>query len=539
MRTTGVGLSIAVFVAAASLSVAAESPSSSLLDAVKSGDRPAVRALIGKGADVNQAASDGTTALHWAVEQNDLEAAQLLIGSGARVQLTNRYGASPMYAACLNGNASMIALLLKAGADANSSLPGGETALMTIARSGNVEALKLLLAHGAKVNAIEARGSQTALMWAAAEGHVGALRTLVEAGGDLALRSRSGLSAFLFAVRSGRTDAVRELLAIGADVEDAIKPPPAAIAAANARAGGFRSSASLEGLSALSLAIANAHYDLAGTLLEAGANPNHDVVGWTPLHQLMMTRRPNPEAVVYAVPLTARLDSLALAKELLARGANVNAAMKREPCKSGGITDAGDSRRVETPTQTFALPCFDPFGNRNNMNRIGATPFLLAAKAADAEMMRFLAAQGADSLLPNTEGVTPLMAAAGVNIYKVGLSPGTNEEALEAVKVALALGGDVNTIDRNGDTALHGAAVRGSNELIQLLAERGAKLDVVDSTGWTPLTIADGVRYTQTLVVAPEAASLLRRLMAEKGLAVPPQPTVTTTGITSVGTTAK
>ena len=165
------------------------------------------------------------------------------------------------------------------------------------------------------------------------------------------------------------------------------------------------------------------------------------------------------------------------------------------------------------------------------MNRIDATPFLLAAKAADAEMMQFLAANGADPLLPNVEGVTALMAAAGVGIYKVGLSPGTNEEALEALKVALALGGDVNTIDANGDTALHGAAVRGSNELIQLLAERGAKLDVVDSMGWTPLTIADGVRFTQTLVVAPEAARLLRRLMAEKGLAVPPPPTTTTTGI--------
>ena len=168
------------------------------------------------------------------------------------------------------------------------------------------------------------------------------------------------------------------------------------------------------------------------------------------------------------------------------------------------------------------------------MNRIGATPFLLAAKAADAELMQFLASKGADPLLSNTEGVTPLMAAAGVNIYKVGLSPGTNEEALEAVKVALALGGDVNTVDANGDTALHGATIRGSSEMIQLLADRGAKLDVADSMGWTPLTIADGVRYTQTLVVAPEAADLLRRLMAEKGLVVPPPPTQTTTGVNSL-----
>jgi hypothetical protein len=283
-------------------------------------------------------------------------------------------------------------------------------------------------------------------------------------------------------------------------------------------------------MSALTLAIANAHYDLAAALLDAGANPNDDRIGWTPLHQLMFTRRPNPEAVVYAVPLTARVDSIGLAKALLDHGAHVNARMKKEPCGTGGITDAGDSRQVETPFQTFYLPCFDIFGNRNNMNRIDATALLLAAKAADAEMMQFLAANGADPRLPAVEGVTPLMAAAGVGIYKVGLSPGTNEEALAALKVALELDGDVNMVDKNGDTALHGAAIRGSNELIQLLVDHGANLDVVNSSGWTPLTIADGVRYTQTLVVAPESATLLRRLMAERGLAVPPPPTTSTTG---------
>jgi ankyrin repeat protein len=531
MRTAGAALLIAVLVAVAH--PYAEGPQLPLLDAVQRGDRVAVQAILKQHADVNQAAKDGTTALHWAVERNDVETAQLLLRAGAQVQAANRYGATPLYAACLNANPTMIELLLRAGAKANSSLPGGETALMTAARVGNVEVLKSLLARGADVNAVEGRGGQTALMWAAAEGHAEAIRTLLESGAKVDTRSKSGLSAFLFAVREGRFEAVRALLASGIDVNDSIKADgDKAAAAENGGVAGQRRmgpSSAFRGMSALGVAIANAHFDLAVALLDAGANTNDDVIGWTPLHQLMFTRRPNPEAVVYAVPLTARVDSLALAKALLDHGADVNARMRREPCNTGGITDAGDARRVETPLQTFYLPCFDQFGNRNNMNRIGATALLLAAKGADADMMEFLASHGADPLLPNVEGVTPLMAASGVGIYKVGLSPGTNEEALAALKMALKLGGDVNTVDKNGDTALHGAAVRGSNELIQLLVERGAKLDVVNALGWTPLTIADGVRYTQTLVVAPESASLLRRLMAEKGLAVPPPPTASTT----------
>lgn len=533
MRTIGALLSTGVLLAVTGLG--AQTHESPLLDAVKKGDRAAIRLLLQKRVDVNLPSTDGTTALHWAVEQNDLETAHLLVGSGARVQVTNRHGVSPLYAACLNGNAAMIEFLLKAGADPNSSLPRGETALMTAARSGNVQSLKLLMAHGADVNAKETIGSQTALMWAAAEGHAGAVRALAEGGANLAVRSRSGLSAFLFGVREGRLEAVRALLAAGADVNEVLRSEPAGGVPPAPGLPPRRGDMSLTGMSALGLAIANAHYDLAAALLEAGANPNDETIGWTPLHQLMFTRRPNPEAVVYDVPRTARVDSIGLAKALLAHGADVNAQMKKEPClNSTSFGEAGYTRPIKTPTQIFLLPCIDAFGNRNNMNRMGATPFLLAAKAADAEMMQFLASNGANPLLPAVEGVTPLMAAAGVGIYKLGLNPGTNEEALAAFKVALALGGDINTIDANGDTALHGAALRDAKEIVQLLLERGAKHDVVNSMGWTPLTIADGVPYTQTLQISPETAGLLRKFLAQKGLPVPPPPTETTTGIKSV-----
>ena len=525
MRTTGALLPLTVWIAVASLG--AQTNSSSLLSAVRGGDHAAVRTLLGQDIDVNLPSRDGTTALHWAAEQDNLEMAQLLIRAGATAQVTNRFGVSPLHAACLNGNASMIELMLEAGADPNTSLPGGETVLMTAARSGSTEALEVLMVHGASVNRTEDAAGQTALMWAAAEGHASAIRALLEGGARVQARSTSGLSAFLFAVREGQLDAVRELIAAGVDVDEVIQAEETEGSGSPARQGAVRH----EGLSALGLAIANAHYDLAVMLVDAGADPNHDIIGWTPLHQLVFTRRPNPEAVVYAPSLTGRVDSIQLAEVLLAHGANVNAQMTDEACGAGGITQAGFSRPVQTDTRTFYLPCFDVFGNRNNMNRIGATPFLLAAKAADEEMMRFLASQGADPFLATVEGVTPLMAAAGVAIYKVGLSPGTNEEALEAVKVALELGGDVNTIDANRDTALHGAAIRGAPEIVQLLAEHGAKLDIVNKTGWSPLTIADGVPYTQTLVVSDETAVLLRQLFAQQGLAVPPKPTETTTGV--------
>jgi ankyrin repeat protein len=312
-------------------------------------------------------------------------------------------------------------------------------------------------------------------MWAAAENNAAAVTALVAGGADLGARSKGGeFTALLFGVRGGAIDATRALLDAGADVNGALA----------------------DGTSALVLAVTNAHYELAALLLDRGADPNAAAQGWTALHQIAWSRRWNMGFNLPGPAQTGNLDSLELARRLVTRGADVNARQTKEP------TD----------------------GNRNKLNRIGATPFLLAAKAADVPYMQTLLELGADAAITTEQGTTALMAAAGVGIWAPGENPGTHEEALAAVKLAFEVGGgDVNDVDANGETALHGAVYRGGAiPIIEFLAAQGAKLDVVNSHGWTPLTVADGVEYTPAVLKRyPEAAALLRRLLAEQGLPVP------------------
>jgi ankyrin repeat protein len=263
----------------------------------------------------------------------------------------------------------------------------------------------------------------------------------------------------------------------------------------NAVSGLPMKSAGPEGTSALVIAITNAHFELAKYLLDQGADPNAAAQGWTPLHQLEYTRRPDHGKGLPPPEATDAYDSLELAKALLARGANPNARQTAE------IND----------------------GQRNYQNRIGATPFFLAAKHADIPMMRLLAEHGADPHITTEDGATPLAAAAGVGIWNVGESAGTNEEAFEAVKLAYELGSrDVNAADDWGYTPLHGAALRAADDIVQFLADKGAKLDVkTKEEGWTPLRIATGVYYTGTVKLGDSTAALLRRLMQAQGLPIP------------------
>jgi ankyrin repeat protein len=317
-------------------------------------------------------------------------------------------------------------------------------------------------------------------MWAASEDNAEAARLLVQAGADVHARSAGGFSALLFAVRGGHLAATGALVDAGARIDETLP----------------------DGTSALALAITNAHFELAAALLDRGADPNAAAQGWTPLHQLVWTRRPNATlADPPAVP-TGAMSSLELAQRLLARGADPNARMKKE--RNLGLED------------------------RTLLNRIGATPFLLAAQTADVPLMRLLAAGGANPALTNVDGTDALMAAAGVGIWVVGENPGTNEEALEAVDLALELGGQVTAVNDFGYTALHGAAHRGAPAIVQRLVERGGPLDArLTKTGggplgwkegWTPLTIATGVFYANTFKRSPETAELLRRLMRERNL---------------------
>jgi ankyrin repeat protein len=442
-----------------------------LVDAVKNGNATVARALIARKVDVNAAEADGTTALHWAAELDDLAMAQALLKAGAKAQVANRNGVTPLHLAATNGNAAMIQQLLSEGADPNSALPEGETVLMTASRSGNADAVKALVAAGANVNAKEARKGQTPLMWAAAENRAAAIRVLGAAGADIHAMSTGKFTPLLFAVRGGHIDATRALLEAGADVNERMP----------------------DGMSTLVLALYNAHYELADFLLDHGADPNAAAQGWTALHQLAWSRRPNRGFNLPGAVPTGNLDSLELVKKLVARGANVNARMTKEPRD----------------------------GNRNMMNRIGSTPFIMAAKTADVPLMRALLESGADPKLKATDGTSAIMVAAGVGVYGPGESPGTHEEALAAVQLAYEVGGgDVNDANKDGETALHGAVYRGGAvPVIQFLVDKGAKLDVYNKKRWTPLFAAEGVVYASSGIRRyPEAAALLRKLMLDRGI---------------------
>jgi len=460
-------------VAAALLGSAVGAAAGPVVDAVKSGNDSALRALLAERADANDADADGTTALHWAVHGGYAPLATALLDAGADVAATNRYGVPALYLAAENGDAPMTKLLLERGADPNTALPDGETALLTAARTGEVATIETLLAHGANPNHQEGWKGQTALMWAAHEDNAPAIRALIAAGADRDARSAGGeFTALLFAVRAGSLDATRALLDAGADVNQQLA----------------------DGTSALVLAATNAHYEVAAALLERGADPNAAAQGWTALHQVTWSRRWNAGFNLPGPAQTGGLDSLEFVRKLVAGGADVNARQTKEPAD----------------------------GNRNQLDRLGATPFLLAAKSCDLPLMELLLELGADASITTNAGTTALMAAAGVGLWE---GPGTQEESLKAVKLALqAGGGDVNAVDAYGETAMHGAVYRAGNlAVIQLLADAGARLDVVNAKGWSPVMVADGVEYTPDVLKRyPDASALLRKLLAERGLPVPP-----------------
>ena len=459
------GTALAGLFLACAATAATQSATSPLLDAAKTGDTERVVALLGLNADVTATDPDGTTALHWAAYRSDGVALEALLGAGADATATTRLGVTPLGLAATLGHPEILRLLLEAGADPNQTTGEGETPLMTVARAGNAAGIEVLLAHGADIDSVEGWRAQTSLMWAAAADQGTAARALIRGGANLHSTSSGGYTPLLFASREGNLDALTALLEAGANPDDALP----------------------NGTSALGLAVYNAEYEAAELLLEAGANANADGQGWVPLHQVVWTRRPNlGRNPPFPVPL-GRLDGLDMARLLVEHGADPN------------------HRQVKEPRD----------GNRNMLDRAGATAFLLAAKAVDVEMMRLLAELGADATLTTYNGATPMMAAAGVGIWKIGENPGTNDEALAAVELAWELGNDVNTVDGNGDTALHGAIHRGAEGIVRFLHDKGAHLDAVNETGWTPLSIAEGVFYPNTFNRHPDLVTLLESLGAD------------------------
>src|ERR1051326_8920821 len=421
-----------------------------LVEAVKKGDKQTISSLLSQRIDVNAASPDGATALHWAAHWDDLETAEALIRAGADVNALNDLAVSPLALACSNGSAAMVAKLLKAGANAASVQRDGQTAIMICARTGNVEAVKSLLAQGANVNAKESQRGQTALMWAAAEEHPEVVRALIEKGADVHARSKGGFTPLLFAARAGDLASTRLLLAGGADINEG----------------------TAEDGTALIVASASGHEALAIFLLEKGANPNvTDGSGVTPLHYAAHKGL----SLVAGVALKTTIESylfrpnmLDLAKTLLAHGANPNARITKVP----------------------AIP-----STRNLVITIvGATPFLLAAACYDANFMRLLVANGADPLVAAEDKTTPLMLAAGLAEGLGELPPRTAEDdrnALEAVKLSVELGADVNAANKTGQTALHAAAYVGSDAIVDFLASKGANVNAKENYGQTPLSIAE------------------------------------------------
>ena len=485
------GCAVAVLVTA---SLGAAARQGALLDAVKAGDAATVRVLTQRPGSARVADVDGTTALHWAVERGEGAIVDLLIKAGADVNAVNRFGVMPLAPASENGDAAMVQRLLKAGADPKATLAGGETLLMTAARTGDVETIKALLAAGLDVNAREKRRGQTALIWAASQGNAAAIRTLVEAGADITMRatgpasaSRTGLSEgsgdgaygrsryrpdastpFLFAVRQGHMDAVKTLLELGASINDTLTNKTGALV----------------------LAIANAHWELAGFLIDKGADPNADGQGWAPLHQLARTRRgldvnrfPWPE-------VTGTMSGLDLAKKLVKAGADVNRKAARK------IAD----------------------DVRNNFGP-GATPFAMAAKASDLELLKVLHALGADPNIRNINETTPLMAAVGVEMFNPGEDTHDDNETIEVATYLLSLGAPINAKNKYGESALLASAARGPIPLVQLLLDHNASFDVKDLFGWTPLISSEwGKNYGGQQIKNPEMGEYIRKQMTERGL---------------------
>ena len=508
-----------------------------LLDAAERGDRTAALALLAKKANPNTPGPDGTTAIMWAAANGDVELVRALIKAGANVKASNQFGTSAITEASIIGATPVIDALLKAGADPNTKNPEGETPLMAAARAGKVDAAKRLVQAGANVNAKETFGGQSALMWAAAQSQAEMVRFLVEAGADVNARgiirqwerkviteprpkdmNKGGYTPLLYAAREGCVECARHLVMGGADpdLEDPDRVTP------------------------LNMALMNLHFELAAYLINAGADLDKwDLYGRSPVYMAadVSTLPVKGNGAMAVIPSEDSITALDVGRMLLDKGANPNIQLKRRPPYRDVPQDRGGDTILAQ----------------------GATPLLRAARAGDAPFVELLLKHKAIVDLPSKEGVTPLMAAAGVE-FGTRVTRGrnrTDEGVLKTLQLLVAAGADVNArsvtdarrraIDgaasaqdqyvvstRTGlrgsqmptasaaphETALHGAAQHGSNAVVQFLVEHGADLQAKDANGRTALDIARGTGQAGRgqAEAFPETAKLLESLMTAKGI---------------------
>ena len=577
--TRRVPVLIGILAGAAASLLASAHAASPIADAAMKGDAAAVQQLIEQRADLNAAQPDGATALHWAVFRGDLATATALVKAGASVRQGNRDGATPLSLACENGRVELVRLLLDAGADPNEALPNGETALMMAARTGNSDTLALLIERGANVNATENLRGTTPLMWAAAYENPAAVKLLIERGAEVDAHSKvvprgrrpylaptvqSRLNSFVREIgQAGRRltsgsalgdvppDDPREAARLATQREAAVKaleaaPGPAATGGDDdvdfapqpenrapemwggvtplvfaARQGDIASVEVLlehgaevngqteGGWTALLAAVQNRNYKLAQLLLEHGADPKiQNKGGWSPLY--LATDNRNIEGGDYPTR-KADMDHLAIIELLIERGADVNTRMH----------SSTETRTIFTHQWLY---------------EDGATPFLRAAQSSDIELMRVLLEHGADPKLATDDGTTPLMVASGIGWVEGVTYEWSRAANVQTVEMLLDLGIDVDARNAEGRTALMGAAHKGRNEIVQLLVDRGADLATRDigsrdtihrlaGVSWRAIDYADGlVRVgVQSSIPHAETAALIRKLMMERGIPVPPE----------------
>jgi ankyrin repeat protein len=489
MRFVTCALAGLLVVAPSSPAVAA---GSDVADAAQRKDGAAVRALVAKRANIDAAQADGSTALLWAAHWNDVDIVKLLLRAGANAGATNRFGASALSEAATAGHAELVRLLLEAGADAKAlSTPDGETVLMSAARSGSVESVRLLLDRGADVNARERYKGQTALMWAAAERHAPVVALLLERGADWKVRGfdretkpprlsaasaispipRGGFTALMFAAREGDLESARIMLDAGVDINHG----------------------DVDQVTPLVAAIMNKQYTLARFLVERGADVNIvDAGGRTALYAMIDIRNEDWTAMPNRTT-DDPVPTLEVVKAIIERGATLDVPLTRPLTVRSGM-DFGDTTLGD-----------------------GATPLMRAARAGDHEVIRLLLAKGANPRLTTKGGSNALMFAAGIG-YRDKNTRGGERDALEAVKVLQAAGLDLAQANGIGENALHGAALRGANTIVQYLVDQGLDVNATSSQGYTPLDVAMGKTIVIQLPVPQEATvALLKKLGGKEG----------------------
>ncbi|HEV3056591.1 MAG TPA: ankyrin repeat domain-containing protein [Vicinamibacterales bacterium] len=448
-------------------------PEPRIAEAARNRDLAAVRSLLKSGADPNTPRSDGSTAIHWAARWDDLALAELLVAAGADVNRVNPYGVTALSLAAVNGSAGMAERLLAAGANPNLGHLSGETPLMNAARSGSVDTVRALATHGADLNAHEKVKGQTALMWAVAERHLEAARALIDLGADIHAKSASGSNALMFAARDGDIDLVKMLLGKGARVQET----------------------AADGATPLLIATIRGHVPLALFLLDHGADPNAAGTGYTALHWAA-GRWETVHTHDYDVPTgewsrlagLPRAEKFELMKALVAHGANVNAKATRLPPRYG-----------------YSL--FNSVGRY----AVGGTPFHIAAVSADPEVMRFLAANGADPSIRGGANTTAIIAAAGRTMIP-GETRVSEAEHLEAVKAAFDLGVDIAATNDDGWNAVHAAAYAGFDSIVRYLVERGVDVNLISKRGYTPLKVAEGYVFPNMVNIKTSTVDVLRAL---------------------------